>query len=248
MRVAALYDIHGNLPALEAVLAEVRTVGVDQIIIGGDVVPGPMPRETLERLLTVDVPVQFIYGNGEVAVLQVLAGQVPVDVPEAYRSVIRWSAEQLAQEQAVISHWPKTISTEIAGLSRVLFCHATPRHENELFTEITSELFVAPMFEGVDATAVVCGHTHMQFQRTADQLRIVNAGSVGMPFGEPGADWLLLGPDIQFRHTNYDLHAAAECVRATKYPEPEDFVTSMLTPKSALEMRALFERAVARTT
>jgi hypothetical protein len=74
MRVAALYDIHGNLPALEAVLQDIRQADVDQIVVGGDVVPGPTPRETLKRLLELDLPTHFVYGNGERAILAQMAG------------------------------------------------------------------------------------------------------------------------------------------------------------------------------
>ena len=74
MRVAAVYDIHGNLPALEAVLEDIRQANVDQIVVGGDVVPGPMPRETLGRLLDLDLPTHFIHGNGELAILAQMAG------------------------------------------------------------------------------------------------------------------------------------------------------------------------------
>jgi predicted phosphodiesterase len=77
MRLAALYDIHGNLPALEAVLQELHQAEVDQVVVGGDVVPGPLPRETLACLLHFAIPVQFIHGNGEVAVLQDMAGEEP---------------------------------------------------------------------------------------------------------------------------------------------------------------------------
>ena len=133
MRVAALYDIHANLPALEAVIEEIRRADVDRVVVGGDVVPGPMPRETL-----------------------------------------------------------------------------------------------AQFFKGLGADVVVCGHTHMQFDRMIGQTRVVNAGSVGMPFGAPGADWLLLGPGIELRHTNYDLAKAAQRIRATDYPEAEEFAAPLL--------------------
>lgn len=73
MRVATLYDIHGNLPALEAVLQDIQQANVDQIVVGGDVVPGPMPRETLQMLLDLDRPVHFIQGNGELAILAQMA-------------------------------------------------------------------------------------------------------------------------------------------------------------------------------
>src|SRR5271169_740736 len=110
MRVAAIYDIHGNLPALEAVLEETRKVGVDRVVVGGDVVPGPMPKETLQCLLDLQVPTEFIYGNGEVALLEQMAGRVPSAVPERYRPIIRWTAEQLSDHRQLFASWPKTNS------------------------------------------------------------------------------------------------------------------------------------------
>jgi putative phosphoesterase len=245
MRVAAIYDIHGNLPALEAVLQEIRHEKVDQIVVGGDVLPGPMPRETLERLRNLKVPTHYIYGNGEVAVLQQMAGKEPTAVPQAFRPIIRWTAEQLHPEhQQWLSTWPKTITLEIAGLGSVLFCHATPHNENDIFTRLTPEDRLVPLFEGLVATIVVCGHTHMQFDRKIEHTRVVNAGSVGMPFGEFGAHWLLLGPDIQFRHTPYDLANAADRVRITDYPQAEDFAArNILTPPTEQEMLAIFTSA-----
>ncbi len=134
MRVAALYDIHGNLPALEAVLADLRQTGVDQVVVGGDVVPGPMAREALARLRKLDIPVQFIYGNCEVAVLRQMAGVDPPGVPEAFRPILRWTAQQQVPDyQAFLETWPKTVRIEIHGAGPVLFCHGTPRDEDEDF-------------------------------------------------------------------------------------------------------------------
>jgi putative phosphoesterase len=244
MRVAAIYDIHGNLPALEVVLQEIRQQNVDYIVVGGDVLPGPMPRETLERLRELDAPAHFIYGNGEVAVLQQMAGKEPTAVREAYRPIIRWTAQQLPPEhQQWLSTWPKTVTLEIVGLGSVLFCHATPLNENDIFTRWTPEGRLLPLFEGLAAAVVVCGHTHMQFDRKVGHARIVNAGSVGMPFGEPGADWLLLGPDMQFRHTPYDLANAAERIRNTNYPQAGDFAArNILKPPTEQEMLEIFSR------
>ncbi|SRR6266480_6795884 len=104
MRVAALYDIHGNLPALEAVLQEIRQADVDRVVVGGDVLPGPMPRETLTYLLDLGIPVQFIYGNGEVAVLEQMAGRDPAAVPEQFRPIIRWTAQQLDPEYTSVCY------------------------------------------------------------------------------------------------------------------------------------------------
>jgi predicted phosphodiesterase len=245
MRVAAIYDIHGNLPALEAVLQEIRQAQADRVVVGGDVLPGPMPRETLTRLTDLDIPVQCIYGNGEVAVLQRMAGKEPSAVPEPYRPIIRWTAEQLDDEyESLLSAWPKTLRLEIGGLGQVLFCHATPRNENECFTRLTSENRLLPVFEGVDAAVAVCGHTHMQFDRMIGRTRVVNAGSVGMPFGKPGANWLLLGPDIELRHTPYDFARAAESIRGTRYPQAQEFAErSVLQPPSEAEMLEVFSRA-----
>jgi predicted phosphodiesterase len=244
VRVAVLYDIHGNLPALEAVLEEVRRIGVDQIIVGGDVVPGPMPRETLAALRHLSIPAQFILGNGEVAVMAEMTG-CAVAVPEQYRGVIRWNAQQLEPEGPEwFAEWPKTLRMNIAPIGDVLFCHATPRNENEIFLRTTAEARLLPVFASVEAALVVCGHTHMQFDRMVGSVRVVNAGSVGMPFGEPGADWLLLGPDVELRHTNYDLADAARRIRATQYPQAEDFAANnVLQPPSEAKMLELFARA-----
>lgn len=244
MRIAALYDIHGNLPALEAVLQEIRQAEVDHVVVGGDVVPGPMPRETLACLLDIGIPAQFIYGNGEVAVLEQMTCREPTAVPEQYRPIIRWTAQQLQPEhERLLAGWPKTLSVQIPGLGEVLFCHATPRNENECFTRLTPEHRLLTIFEGLDASVVVCGHTHMQFDRRIGRIRVVNAGSVGMLFGKSGADWLLLGPDIQLRHTSYDLTKAAERIRETSYPQAQDFAERyVLRSPSEEEMLNLFSR------
>ena len=232
-RIAALYDIHGNLPALEAVLGEVRKVAVDAIVVGGDVVPGPMPRECLELLQSTGIPTEFIHGNGESAVIESRNGGTIESVPEAFRDWVRWSATQLTEEQAsTLPSWPLTTSLDANGLGPTLFCHATPKNDTEIFTKLSPASHVQELFAGVDANVAVCGHTHMQFDRSVGSLRIVNAGSIGMPFGEPGAYWLLLGPDVQLRHTRYDLDAAAKRVRATQYPGAEAFAKQILQPYS----------------
>jgi predicted phosphodiesterase len=249
MRIAALYDIHGNLPALEAVLDEVRRAGADQIVIGGDVVPGPMPVETIECLLALDVPPRFIHGNGDREVLARMRGIETGAVPPQFREVMRWTAEQLQPEyEDLLAGWPATIRVPIDGLGDVLFCHATPRNDTEIFTRLTSEDRLEPVFAGVKASAVVCGHTHMQFDRMVRELRVVNAGSVGMPFQDPGAYWLLLGPDVQLRRTSYDLESAAGRIRATSYPQAENFATRhVLHPPSEAEMLEAFGRADLKT-
>jgi putative phosphoesterase len=244
LRVAALYDIHGNLPALEAVLDELRQTGIDRLIVGGDVVPGPMPRETLERLRALDIPVQFIRGNGDREVAASMRGEETGAVPPRVRDIIRWNAEQLpADWERVISAWPETLRLPIQGLGEVMFCHATPQSDSEIFTRSTADNVLLRLFEDVKAPLAVCGHTHMQFDRTVGTTRIVNAGSVGMPFGEPGAYWLLLGPDVRLRRTSFDFEKAAARIRETKYPHAEDFAaTNILRPPSESDMLEAFNR------
>jgi len=243
VKVAALYDIHGNLPALDAVLEDVQREQVDRIVVGGDVLPGPMPRETLVRLLSLDTPVDFIYGNGELAALAQFTAADPAQVtywgttrgeplPPPLAEVVRWSAYQVFPEyQAAIAGWPRTLSLRFPELGEVLFCHGTPRSEVECFTRLTPAAALLPVFDGISASLVVCGHTHMQFDRVIGKTRVVNAGSVGMPFAEPGAYWLLLGPDVRLRRSSYDLSAAAERIRTTGYPQANEVAdTNILNP------------------
>ena len=239
-RVAALYDIHGNLPALEAVLADVRAAGVERIVVGGDVLPGPMPRESLARLLELDVLTHFIQGNGDREVVAPTGA-----VPDAFRESMRWNAAQLQpDERQLIAGWPATLRLQIPELGDVLFCHATPRNDTEIFTRLTAEDRLLPIFGTLDVALAVCGHTHMQFDRAVGRVRVVNAGSVGMPFGEPGACWLLLGPGVELRRTSYDLAAAADRVRATGYPQAEAFAaTSILQPPAEDGILAMFGQA-----
>lgn len=244
MRVAVLNDIHGNLPALEAVLDCVLKLVVDRIVVGGDVFPGPAPHLVLRQLRDLGIPVDFIKGNGEVAVLEHLAGKAPM-LPESYRPLIRWNADQLnSAERESIAGWPMTLRLNLPPLGDVLFCHATPRNENEIFTHLTAEHLLIPIFDAANATVVVCGHTHIQFDRTVGSLRVVNAGSVGMPFGKPGAYWLLLDPDVSLRRTGYDLSSAADHIRATAYPHAAEFVArNILDPPSEAEMLDIYSRS-----
>jgi putative phosphoesterase len=231
---AVICDIHGNLPALEAVLEDIRGAKIDEIVVGGDVVPGPMPRETLECLLTLEIPVRFIMGNGDRIVLAKMDGIDSEEVPLSFRENIRWNAGQLGPgHKASMSTWPATLRIEIERVGTVLFCHATPRNDTEIFTRRTEESRLLRVFEGVDASLVVCGHTHMQFDRMVGSARVINAGSVGMPFGEPGAYWLEIGPAIRLRHTLYNLTTAADRIRASAYPQARDFADhNVLRPPS----------------
>lgn len=248
MRVAALYDIHGNLPALEAVLDEVQRAGIDEIVVGGDVFPGPMSVEALDRLLGYQRPVRFLRGNGDRALLALGGREAPSGVPEEVLPAMRWLAARLAPErrQAVAS-WPSSLRLGIDGLGDVLFCHATPHNDTDIVTRATPEAPLVPLYAGLDVRTVVCGHTHMHYDRVIGGVRVVNAGSVGMPFGEPGAYWLLLGPSIEPRRTDYDRVRAADRIAATGYPGAHEFAArNILAPPPEQEMLDLFSGSEVR--
>jgi predicted phosphodiesterase len=235
MRIAALYDIHGNLPALDAVLADVRKARVDRIVVGGDVLPGPMPRETMARLQSLDVRTDFLRGNGDRETLEESPDR-PSRIPESGRRQLRWCRAQLDDSQrAAVAAWPPHVRLEVAGIGAVLFCHATPRSDEEVVTHLMPEPLLRPIVEGA-ADLVVCGHIHVQFDIMVGRTRFVNAGSVGMPFEKPGACWLLLDGGVSLRRTTYDLTAAAADVRRTEFPDAEQFASVyILEPPDMLQ-------------
>ena len=239
MRVAALYDVHANLPAVEAVLAE---VDVDTILVGGDAVLGPMPKETLSLLR--DRGATFIRGNCDREVA------TPGEGDELWTRRARWAHEQLDDEElAFLGDLPHPLPMEVDGLGEVLFCHGSPRSDEEILTAITPPKRLDPILDGVTQNLVVCGHTHAQFDRLVGDRRLVNAGSVGMAYeGEPGiAAWAILGPTVELRRTAYDVEAAAELVRETGFPEADELVNeALLHPPSADEVTAHFESLAER--
>jgi putative phosphoesterase len=242
VRVAALYDIHGNLPALEAVLADVDEARADLVLVGGDVVTGPFPSETLERLSGLGDRAYFIRGNAD-RVLVEDVGEPTGPSPWPERQA--WTRAQLTDDQrrllATLAH---TVASEVGGLGEVLFCHGSPRSDEEIITRATSPERLSEILSGVEQRVVVCGHTHVQFDRMIDGVRLVNAGSVGMPYeDEPGAYWALLGPDVELRRTEYDLERAAAAIRASGFPGANEFADEhVLHPAGADEATEQFER------
>lgn len=206
MRVAALADVHGNLPALEAVLAEVDRAGVELVVSCGDLA-GPLGRECLERLRGLGDRLRLVRGNAD--------GDVD---------------------------WPLTVEADVDGLGRVVFCHGSPRSENEILTRISPEARVAAALAGVTADVVVGGHTHVQYDRTVRGRRLVNAGSVGMPYeGTRGAFWALLGPDVELRRTDYDVEGTADWLASTDYPDAANWSFLLREPRDPEEVSAYFE-------
>ena len=237
MKVAVLNDVHGNLPALEAVLGEVPDDA--DIVFGGDIVSGPMPRATYELVRSLGPRARFIRGNADYEKGDGIGG----DLWERRR---RWVfREQLGDEaRAFLAALPATDVVDVDGLGPTLFCHGSPRSEGEMITAVTSEERLREILDGVEERAVVCGHTHHQFDRTVDGIRVVNAGSVGMGYeGRPGAYWALLGPEVELRRTEYDVESTVVLFRASGYPEPDDeLIPLIVEPPPADEVAPFFER------
>ncbi|MEH0969825.1 metallophosphoesterase family protein [Micromonospora sp. CPCC 205546] len=210
-RVAVLSDIHGALPALEAVLAEPDVAAADLIVLTGDIAAGPQPVEVLDVLADLGDRACWVRGNADRELVQARVGRPsPFDVSN-------WAAEQLRDDQvARLAALPLTVTLEVDGLGPVLFCHATPRDDEEVVLVDSRMERWAEVLADVPAEVgtVVCGHTHMPFTRLADRRLIVNPGSVGMPYGGPGAYWALLGPGVHLRRTAFDVDAACARVAA----------------------------------
>jgi putative phosphoesterase len=250
VRIAAIYDIHGNLPALDAVLEEIDVLDVDLIMVGGDLAAGPLPRETLDRLMSLGSRARFIRGNADREVAASNAN-LPGDDPDetSVEATLAWTAGAITPSQReFLATLPENVVIDVDGIGAVLFCHASPRNDTEIFTEATPETRMREILSDVDERTIVCGHTHMQFDRQVGEIRVVNAGSVGMPYeGTRGAYWLLLGPGIEFKHTLYDVERAAEAIRGSGYPGAGEFAAgNVFHPPTRAEALAIFEGMAAR--
>ena len=232
MTVAALADIHGNIHALDAVLADPRCASADEIVVLGDVVAGTFPVECFDRLGALGERVRILRGNADRIVLE-------DDGEES-----RWVRDLLGPERlAAVAAWPTSFEIEVGGLGTVRCCHATPRSDEDTLTPITPEAEAAIGFEGTTEPVVLGGHTHIQFERRIREWRFVNVGSIGRPREvRPAAYWALLGPDAELVSTDYDVAAAAEAVRASGQPSAEEVVEVLLHPPSPDEAVVVLEQ------
>jgi putative phosphoesterase len=243
LRVAALYDIHGMLVPLEAVLEELEHEEVEAIVIGGDAVSGPQPAEVLALLRSLDGPVHWIRGNGERALGPDSSDAVMAGA-EA-EAALRFTAAHLSDDdRAELANLPERATLDVDGLGATLFCHASPRNDLDIVTGGTPAERFSLLLEGVSKPVVVAGHTHMQLDFTVDGVRWINPGSVGMPYeGEVAAFWALLGPDLELRRTPFDVERSASALLESGWPEAEPFVEENLrAAPSRDETIALFEQ------
>jgi predicted phosphodiesterase len=228
---------------LEAVLAELGDV--DAVLIGGDAVSGPQPAETLELLRSLDLPTHWIRGNGERALAE---GMDAVIGGEEAEAAVDFTASKLSEdEHRELSQLSQTLKLDVDGLGETLFCHASPRNDMDIVTPGTPDERFRLLLEGIPERVVVAGHTHMQLDRVVDGVRWINPGSVGMPYeGDVAAFWAILGPDVEFRRTPFDVERSADALLASGWPGAAAFVEENLRaapPRD--EVVELFEQMAA---
>lgn len=236
MRVAVLSDVHGNAPALTAVLAELEHEEPDLVVFGGDLTWGPLPEETLALARGLEIPARFVRGNADRALLE--------GANESERE--QWMQEHhSAEARTFLEGFADHQVAEVDGLGAVRFTHGSPRSDEECVTPETPPERVREFTEGVDERVIVTAHVHIQFDRTVDGVRSVNAGSVGLPYeGRPGAYWALLGPDVELRRTDYDVEKAAAAYRESGFPGADELVQLLKEPPAPAEVIEHAERVV----
>jgi len=204
MKVAALYDVHAMPWALEAVLAAVDDEQVDKVVFGGDYLYGPYPRETVAMIRALNAIV--LRGNCE-------------DLAE------EWERGELAPGDL---EWLQSLPLA-AIVDDVLYCHAAPNDNTPITTANTPDEAVLATFGDTRGTVVI-GHTHHQFDRAVDELRLINAGSVGMAYeSDVAAYWTIVddGEPI-FRRTRFDVERAVAETRKSGWPYTPEFVEENL--------------------
>ena len=239
-RAAVLGDVHGNAVALRAVLAELAGERVDGIVWMGDLSWGWQPEETLALVSSVHLPARYVRGNAERALTELAAG-TRADVTDRDEWML---ARHDDARLAFVGAFEERVSLDLDGLGPTLFCHGSPRGDNECLTAETTPERIAEAVAGVDERVLVTGHTHCQYDREVAGIRSVNAGSVGMPYeGRAGAAfWAILGPAVELRCTEFDAELAAAAIRASGDPRAEQMLEEVLTPSTREELIAHAER------
>jgi putative phosphoesterase len=242
VNVLALYDIHGNVDALDAVLADPRATDPDVVVIGGDAVPGPFARATLDRIDALPARVVWVRGNGEREVAAAVGAPAP-PADDIAATTAAATAGELGDERArALGDLPLTLE-----LDGVVFCHATPRRDDEILTRISPADRWQDALAGVGARVVVAGHTHQQDYRRVGDTRFVNAGSVGLPYeGDGAARWLWIADgEPQLRATTYDAARAGARMLQAGWPDEESIDAGLIDPIDPMEVTTLFENAAA---
>jgi predicted phosphodiesterase len=242
VRILALYDIHGNPDALEAALGDPRAAHPDAVVIGGDVVPGAFGAAVLDRLAAMSGPMHWVRGNGEREVAAAVGGPTPAEGDNA-AEMSSFTAADLGPGRArPLGELPLTVTVD-----GVLFCHASPRADDELLTRISSPERWSAALAGVEAKLVVAGHTHQQDDRMVDGVRFVNAGSIGLPYeGDGDARWLWIEDGVpELRRTAYDAAGAGRRMREACAALGDSVNASLIEPVEAMVVTRMFEERAA---
>lgn len=209
MRDAVLFDVHGNIDALEAVLADVEAAGCTGLILGGDyALLGPAPDESVDRLRAWDGPVVAIRGNTDRMIV------------ERLDALSVWAADRLGDER--VAWFADLPAQRVLPDHDVLLVHATPRSDEERLTPDVPDERAAAMLAGVTQPVMLFGHVHLQHRRQIGDVEVVNPGSVGFPFdGDPRAAWAIVEDGaIELRRTAYDVERAlARVADLASHPE-----------------------------
>jgi predicted phosphodiesterase len=242
MNVLALYDIHGNLDAVQAVLADPRANNPDAIVVGGDVVPGAFASDCLSLLRGLELRVHWVRGNGEREVAQAAADGIdPHSVrPDALAELT--AAHTASALGADLPKWLGGVPATVE-LDGVLYCHATPRRDDEILTRISPAERWTEALAGVEQALVVAGHTHQQDDRVVGSVRFVNAGSVGLPYeGDSAARWAWIADGSpELRSTAYDGPAAGRRMLAAGWPDQRSIDAGLIDPIDPMVVTKLFE-------
>jgi putative phosphoesterase len=227
-QVAVLSDIHGVLPVLDAVLAEPDVLAAELIVVTGDHAAGPQPVAVLDRLSELGERVVLVRGNADRELVALRRGE-----PAAFPDVSPWAAAQLSQAHLdLLAGLPHPVTIELQGFGPVIFCHGTPRDDEEVVLVDTRLERWAEVFADLPAevATVVCGHTHMPFVRLVDRRLVINPGSIGMPYGRPGGSWALLRDGaVTLRRTLIDVdRAIAQVVAESSYPDRQAWADEYL--------------------
>jgi putative phosphoesterase len=226
MLLAAFSDIHANKHALDAVLEDLHLRSLDQVVCLGDLVGyGAFPNETIERVRAANIPT--LMGNYDEGVgfdkeECGCAYTDPADIERGDRS-LRWTQRVVTSEnKAWLRALPREMRFNIAGKS-ILCVHGSPRRINEYLYEDRPERSLLRMFRGLGADVILCGHTHLPYQRRLEEMELINVGSAGRPKdGDLRAVYTLveIGPDVRttFPRVSYDVEAAARAIEATELP------------------------------
>jgi predicted phosphodiesterase len=240
VNVLVLYDIHGNVDALDAVLADLRAARPDAVVVGGDTVPGPFARAALDRLDALTVPVHRVRGNGERETAEAVDATAPPPADDLAAVTAAITASELGSDRArALGELPLTVT-----LDGVLYCHATPRADDDMVTRVSPPERYAAVLAGVDAPLVVAGHTHQQHDRTVGAIRFVNAGSVGLPYeGDGAARWLWVADGApELRDTPYDAPAAGHRMLAAGWPDERSVRAALIEPVEPSVVTQIFEQ------